>query len=324
LRCGAGSVDHLKLRGAQRLRGIRRPVAERADHHRHRGAGLEGLAEPGGICISDRVQEDASGRVDAQFEDIGEQPLKNIERPPRRIYRVYPIVEAAVALGGEPFEEPPSDASPSSEVPPAQGEETSRELTLGEVFAAPPEDFSRLVADMLGDRTAEALSALVADWLGCKVEIEQFAGGWRPLSLDQRTGLPFGRVAGTRNRLGIDSVLGMRAWDPQVRVVLRIGPLDHATFARLQPDQPEMQRLVSLAREVLGLELGFGINPVLAGPEVRRLSLAAAAESPPCLGWNTWLPAPEPNAGATLPDAADAIFQAETVEAKERARLAVL
>src|SRR5271168_4514906 len=50
-------------------------------------ARLEGLAEPGGICVSARVQEDAAGRLDLTFEDIGEQALKNIARPVRA-YRV--------------------------------------------------------------------------------------------------------------------------------------------------------------------------------------------------------------------------------------------
>jgi TolB-like protein/class 3 adenylate cyclase len=52
-------------------------------------ARLEGLAEPGGICVSARVQEDAAGRLDLAFEDIGEQSLKNIVRPVR-VYRVRP------------------------------------------------------------------------------------------------------------------------------------------------------------------------------------------------------------------------------------------
>jgi hypothetical protein len=46
-------------------------------------ARLEGLAEPGGICVSARVQEDAAGRLDLAFEDLGEQALKNIVRPVR-------------------------------------------------------------------------------------------------------------------------------------------------------------------------------------------------------------------------------------------------
>jgi TolB-like protein/class 3 adenylate cyclase len=50
-------------------------------------ARLEGLAEPGGICVSARVQEDVAGRLDLTFDDLGEQKLKNIARPVR-VYRV--------------------------------------------------------------------------------------------------------------------------------------------------------------------------------------------------------------------------------------------
>jgi TolB-like protein/class 3 adenylate cyclase len=50
-------------------------------------ARLEGKADPGGICVSARVQEDAAGKLDLTFEDMGEQALKNITRPVR-VYRV--------------------------------------------------------------------------------------------------------------------------------------------------------------------------------------------------------------------------------------------
>ena len=58
-------------------------------------ARLEALAEPGGICVSARVQEDAAGKLDLVFEDIGEQQLKNITRPVR-VYRVSIAGSAAV------------------------------------------------------------------------------------------------------------------------------------------------------------------------------------------------------------------------------------
>jgi len=57
-------------------------------------ARLEGLAEPGGICVSSRVQEDAAGRLDLAFKDMGEQALKNIARPVRA-YRIVGIADAA-------------------------------------------------------------------------------------------------------------------------------------------------------------------------------------------------------------------------------------
>jgi adenylate cyclase len=50
-------------------------------------ARLEALAEPGGICVSARVQEDAIGKLDLAFDELGEQALKNIARPVRA-YRV--------------------------------------------------------------------------------------------------------------------------------------------------------------------------------------------------------------------------------------------
>jgi adenylate cyclase len=46
-------------------------------------ARLEGLAEPGGICVSARVREYAQDQLNMIFEDVGEQQLKNIARPVR-------------------------------------------------------------------------------------------------------------------------------------------------------------------------------------------------------------------------------------------------
>ena len=59
-------------------------------------ARLEGVAEPGGICVSARVQEDATGKLDLAFEDMGEPALKNIARPVRA-YRVATGAASATA-----------------------------------------------------------------------------------------------------------------------------------------------------------------------------------------------------------------------------------
>ena len=50
-------------------------------------ARMEGLAAPGGISVSGNVHEHVAGAVDIGFEDLGEQAVKNIERP-LRCYRV--------------------------------------------------------------------------------------------------------------------------------------------------------------------------------------------------------------------------------------------
>jgi adenylate cyclase len=59
-------------------------------------ARLEGLAEPGGIYLSDDVYRQVRGKVEAEFEDLGELELKNVAEPVR-VYRVSsePSVSAA-------------------------------------------------------------------------------------------------------------------------------------------------------------------------------------------------------------------------------------
>jgi len=42
---------------------------------------LEGLAEPGGLCLSASAYEQVRDRVDLVFEDLGERMVKNIDRP---------------------------------------------------------------------------------------------------------------------------------------------------------------------------------------------------------------------------------------------------
>src|ERR1051326_4758303 len=46
-------------------------------------ARLEGIAEPGGVCISDDAQRQVRGKVEAAFDDMGPQKLKNISEPMR-------------------------------------------------------------------------------------------------------------------------------------------------------------------------------------------------------------------------------------------------
>ena len=51
-------------------------------------ARLEGIAEPGGICVSASAYEQVIGKVAIEFTDMGEQSLKNIARP----VRAYAVV----------------------------------------------------------------------------------------------------------------------------------------------------------------------------------------------------------------------------------------
>ena len=61
-------------------------------------ARLEGLAAPGGITVSESIRTAVRGKVDASFEDRGEQKVKNIPEPVRA-YRIKVEGETAPAPG---------------------------------------------------------------------------------------------------------------------------------------------------------------------------------------------------------------------------------
>src|SRR5215468_2178320 len=69
-------------------------------------ARLEGIAEPGGICISSSTYDQVRGKVGIEFADLGEQNLKNIDRP----VRAYALVRDEPSLatkGGSTTPSPP-------------------------------------------------------------------------------------------------------------------------------------------------------------------------------------------------------------------------
>jgi class 3 adenylate cyclase len=102
-------------------------------------ARLEGVADPGGICMSDDVVKQVQGRVAGNFVYVGEQQLKNIVRPVR-VYRVA-LDETAKPATSLPYMPPiavghaqRADGPPSRDAgtasPADQGPERAR-LLLG-------------------------------------------------------------------------------------------------------------------------------------------------------------------------------------------------
>ncbi|QIG52625.1 adenylate/guanylate cyclase domain-containing protein [Nordella sp. HKS 07] len=69
-------------------------------------ARLQTIADAGGIAVSQAVRDELAHKLDLTFEDLGEQPLKNISRP-LRVYRVMldeaqatPVSAPALGDGG--------------------------------------------------------------------------------------------------------------------------------------------------------------------------------------------------------------------------------
>jgi TolB-like protein/class 3 adenylate cyclase len=62
-------------------------------------ARLEGIAEPGGICLSSAAYEQVRDRVREEFADVGEQRFKNIARP----LKVYTLKQVSEGLASASF-----------------------------------------------------------------------------------------------------------------------------------------------------------------------------------------------------------------------------
>ena len=60
-------------------------------------ARLESIGEPGGICIAGTVHDQVKNRVEAVFEFLGEQQVKNMAEPVRA-FRIRPVAQGEVAV----------------------------------------------------------------------------------------------------------------------------------------------------------------------------------------------------------------------------------
>jgi len=78
-------------------------------------ARLEGLAEPGGIAVSASIRTAVKGKVDASFEDRGEQKVKNIAEPVQ-CFRLRFHPEDAGAIPDSPTPVPASESNVPSVV----------------------------------------------------------------------------------------------------------------------------------------------------------------------------------------------------------------
>jgi adenylate cyclase len=77
-------------------------------------ARIEGLAEPGGICISRGVHDHVLRKTSYRFEDLGEKSVKNIAQP----IRVFRLIFDAAEVEATEMENDQVNAISNQEVPP--------------------------------------------------------------------------------------------------------------------------------------------------------------------------------------------------------------
>jgi TolB-like protein/class 3 adenylate cyclase len=201
---------------------------------------LEGLAEPGGICISARVQEDVAGRLDLAFEDMGEQALKNIARP----VRAYRVVTAAGssfkwASSGLPLPDKPSIAV----------------LPFANMSGDPEQEY---FVDGMVEEIITALSRI--HWLFVIARNSTFTYKGRPVDVKQ-----VGRELGVRYVLeGSVRKAGM-----QVRITGQL--IDAMTGAHLWADRFDGSlKDVFELQDKIAVSVAGVIEPALQAAEMRR------------------------------------------------------
>ena len=139
------------------------------------------------------------------------------------------------------------------------------------------------------NRPAVALEAMLADYLGQTVKVEQFSGRWLPIEPAEQTALPLGGAAGPFTRLGVDAVAGARVWDPQAAFRIVVGPVGRREMLALMPTGDLLRRVADLVRAYAGPDLAFDVQVILRREDVPSLQMRAGEDAAaPRLGWNTW------------------------------------
>ncbi|OHB63774.1 MAG: hypothetical protein A2Y76_14785 [Planctomycetes bacterium RBG_13_60_9] len=131
-------------------------------------------------------------------------------------------------------------------------------------------------------RNAEGLQAILEDFFGLPVVIDEFVGQWINLAPQDRS-----RLGGSaaNSCLGITSILGSRFWECQHKFRIRIGPMSCGQYEALLPGGSGLQQLAAWVRFYVGDELGWETQIILDRQEVPAVSLGRRGR----LGWSCWL-----------------------------------
>jgi type VI secretion system protein ImpH len=129
---------------------------------------------------------------------------------------------------------------------------------------------------------AEGLRAMLADYFGLPVGIEEFVGEWLDIPASDLTRL--GETPRT-GELGVSAILGTRVWACQHKFRIRLGPLSLAEYQSLLPNGYRIGQLIAVVRNYIGDELVWDVNLVLKKEQVPGTRLDGQTG----LGWTSWL-----------------------------------
>jgi type VI secretion system protein ImpH len=149
-------------------------------------------------------------------------------------------------------------------------------------------------------RNAANLRAMLREFTGLPIEIEQFRGRWLTIPLEERSQL--GQRTGVQ--LGVNASAGafVQNFSASFRIV--IGPLDYSDYRALAPGGRNVSEISALARLYVGAGLDFDIQVILKKEQIPGCRLGDQGE-PARLGWNSWAriaPAARDSGDAIIPE----------------------
>ena len=132
--------------------------------------------------------------------------------------------------------------------------------------------------------SSDAIEKMISDYFGIRAKADQFSGQWLDLSEGDRTKL------GTQNcSLGLNTIAGAKVWDQQSKFRLKLGPLEFKKFQAFLPNGTASKPLRSILDFMVGMELDYDVQLVLAKQQVPSNILTTRALRRPMLGWTSFL-----------------------------------
>lgn len=124
------------------------------------------------------------------------------------------------------------------------------------------------------------LSALLADFSGLPITIEQFRPRWLTVSSDEQT-----QPGIANNRLGIDCMAGNSILDRSSSFRIVIGPVGYDDYMSLRPDGRRIKEIYAISRLYVGDGLNFDLQIILKKEDIPFAQLGNGTVR---LSWNSW------------------------------------
>ena len=131
-------------------------------------------------------------------------------------------------------------------------------------------------------RNSDGLQAILRDFFGIPVKVEEFVGEWLALPTRHLTSLGGSSANCT---LGESAVIGLQVWSNQHKFRIVLGPLDFDDYVSFLPPEQRLQRVKAVVRNYIGDELAWDLNLILQRQETPATRLNGHFR----LGWTSWL-----------------------------------